>query len=62
MTLTQLNKNIPSNYKLQWLKAKEGFTIELSKDGERVVKIGAMSKDTAIGAMKDWLVLNSLYV
>jgi len=36
--------------------------MELLKEGERVVKIGAYSKDTAIGAMKDWLVLNNLYV
>jgi len=62
MTITQLNKKIPSNYKIQWIKAKEGFSMELLKEGERVVKIGAYSKDTAIGAMKDWLVLNNLYV
>lgn len=63
MTLTQLNKKIPSNYLLRWVTpVNEGFTIELVKDGQRVVKIGAYTEEAALGAMKDWLVLNNLWV
>ena len=62
MTLTQLSKRIPNGYKLEWLEAKEGFTVGLFKGEERVVKIGAYSQDSALGSMKDWLILNQLYL
>jgi len=62
MTLTQLNKKVPNGYKLEWLEAKEGFTVGLFKGNKRVVKIGAMTEGSALGAMKDWLIINQLYL
>lgn len=59
MTTVQINRNIPSNYKLEWVEAT---TLELTKEGKRVVKIKGSSRDDAVGAMKDWLILNSLWI
>lgn len=61
MTLTQLNKRVPKGYKIQWLEVSEGASVELLKDDVRVVKIGAMTQESALGSMKDWLIINKLY-
>ena len=67
MTLTQLNKRLKKDYVVKWvdldseLHSLDSYFLELLKGDKRIVSTGGNKRDTAIGAMKDYITEENLW-
>ena len=61
MSINQLNKKLDSDYKLYWFAREENLSsLVLKKDSEIIATTSGETDETAVSAMKDYLVENEL--